>query len=161
MDQSPAKASIKFNLPPLDLFRLPPSQPHKLVTRLPLPPTDTIGAKFFRPFSINPEIFRLSLDLKLVVTFALGYTTTVLLLNRVNASRQYRPWAFSKTSSFKALVVAHNAFLALYSAWTLFGILDVMYSFSRSALAEDGQGYYAYLAELYCEVESNAFISRL
>lgn len=160
MNQSAATASVKFTLPPLDLFRLPPSQPHKLVTRLPLPPADTVGARFFRPFLINPEIFRLSLDLKLVVTFAVVYTTTVLCWNRVNASRQYRPWAFSKTSSFKALVVAHNAFLALYSAWTLLGILDLMYSFSRSAVADDGQSYYAHLAELYCEVESSAFISR-
>lgn len=160
MDLFTAKTAINFALPPLDLFKFPPSQPHKPATRLPLPPTDTSVAMFFQPFMINPKIFCLSLDLKLVLTFATLYTTTVLLLNQFNTTRQYRPWAFSKTFIFKTLVVTHNAFLALYSAWTLCGMFYVLYSYWPSAVAEEGPNYYAYLAEYFCEVESSSFLGK-
>jgi len=156
-----ANPAIEFALPPLDLFKIPPSQPHKPATRLPLPPTDTFAAAFFQPFTINPEAFRLSLNLKFVLTFATVYTATVLFWNQVNAARQYRPWAFSKTFIFKALVVTHNAFLALYSAWTWCGVICLLYSYWPSARAYTGPNYYAYMAEMVCEVESSTFLGKL
>jgi hypothetical protein len=161
MDLFTANPAIKFAFPPLDLFRLPPSQPHKPATRLPLPPTGTSAARFFGPFMINPEIFHLSLDLKLVLSFAAVYTATVLFLNHFNATRQHKPWAFSKTFIFKALVVTHNAFLALYSAWTLCGMFYLIYRHWPSAAAEEGPNYYAHIAELCCEVESSTFLGKL
>jgi len=160
MDLFTANPAIQLALPPLDLFTLPPSQPHKPATRLPLPPTNTSAAVFFQPFMINPKVFRLSLDLKFVLTFATVYTATVLFLNQVNATRQYRPWAFSRTFIFKALVVTHNVFLALFSAWILCGMFYLYYSYWPSAAAE-GPNYYAYVAELFCEVESSTFLGKL
>ncbi|KAJ5893907.1 hypothetical protein N7495_005598 [Penicillium taxi] len=69
MDLFTAKTAIKFALPPMGLFELPPSQLHKPAARLPLPPTDTSAAKLFQPFMIKSEAFRFSLDLKFVLTF--------------------------------------------------------------------------------------------
>ncbi|KAJ6031899.1 hypothetical protein N7540_002631 [Penicillium herquei] len=153
--------SIKFGLPPLELFSLPPSQLHKPTTRLPLPPSDTTSssvAKFFQPFTINGKIFDVSLDPRTVLTFVMLYATIVLILNQVNAARHYRPWNFSRTFKFKAFVIAHNVSLATYSAWTLCGISHLIYRNWPSAAIKTGPDYYAHLAEVLCEVESSAFL---
>ncbi|KAH8798602.1 GNS1/SUR4 family-domain-containing protein [Xylogone sp. PMI_703] len=41
-------------------------------------------------------------------------------------SRGFRPWAISKTRPFFWFVVAHNMFLAVYSAWTFIGMLGAL-----------------------------------
>lgn len=59
-------------------------------------------------------------------TIALVYITTITWLNSVNKKRGYRPWSFSKTRFFKSLVIVHNVFLALYSAWTFVGMVNAL-----------------------------------
>ena len=53
--------------------------------------------------------------------------TLVTYLNSVNKSRNYKPWSFSRTSVFKALVLIHNVFLAVYSAWTCLGLINALH----------------------------------
>lgn len=60
------------------------------------------------------------------ITVALLYATTTTILNRYNEKRNYKPWAISKTRAFRAFVVFHNVFLALYSAFTFFSLVNAV-----------------------------------
>lgn len=158
MDILSAHSPIKFGFPSLKLFTLPPSQPYKPTPRS--PPTtspDVLAKSLFQRVNIDPGLFYTSLDIKFVLTFTVIYVTTVLYLNQYNASRQYRPWRFTKTSTFKALVVAHNAFLALFSAWTFVSLFTILFPLWNLAVAEAGPNYYAHVAELLCETDSSAY----
>ncbi|CAG7998078.1 unnamed protein product [Penicillium salamii] len=148
MNSTNTTGTVHLGLPPLHLFSFPPSQPLK--TKLPLPPTAPTTSKLLRPISISPTIFDLSLDLQYPLTFAVIYLSVVLLLNRINASRGYKPWGFTKTSTFRALVVLHNALLGLYSAWTFYGICYTV----KSCWPHDGPDYYTQLAETMCGTDS-------
>ena len=52
--------------------------------------------------------------------------SVVSFLNQVNAGRKYKPWAISRTRFFKFLVILHNIFLAVYSAWTCVGMFTAL-----------------------------------
>jgi hypothetical protein len=45
-------------------------------------------------------------------------------MNRVNKARGYKAYGISKTRWFHWLVVLHNVFLAVYSAWTFVGMFN-------------------------------------
>ncbi|KAJ5343654.1 uncharacterized protein N7506_003478 [Penicillium brevicompactum] len=150
MNNTNSSSSIQLGLPPLHLFYFPPTQPQK--TAIPLPPTVPTTSKFLRPVSINSTIFDISLDLQFPLTIAVIYLSAVLLLNRINASRQYRPWGFSKKPTFRAFVVVHNALLALFSAWTFFGICHAL----KNCWPGQGPNYYTHIAEVICETDSKA-----
>ena len=75
------------------------------------------------PFNISPEVYHNALNVAVPITIALVYAVTVKYINTLNARRGYKPWAFSNTSAFFLLVVAHNVFLAVYSCWTFIGML--------------------------------------
>ncbi|KAL2220554.1 putative fatty acid elongase [Thermoascus aurantiacus ATCC 26904] len=139
-----AGPAIELALPPASLFSFPP-RPRP--DPIPAPPTSE--PSWHQPFNIPPELYTRLLDVKVPVTIAGVYAATVMILNRVNQDRGYRPWAFSQTRLFKVLVVLHNVFLAVYSAWTFAGMVRAF----RSAWPErdDPHGIVA-IADSLCHI---------
>ena len=81
------------------------------------------------------------------ITIAGVYATTVILVNRLNKSRGFKPYAISKTWAFKLFVLLHNIFLAVYSVWTFVGMLRAFYV---SWPNRDEHGGVAVLADAMC-----------
>ncbi|OBT76271.1 hypothetical protein VF21_03336 [Pseudogymnoascus sp. 05NY08] len=109
--------NIYFSFPSNALIQFPPSSDP---TTLPPPPAGT--ASFAPPFTIPASIYNSAYDARVPLTIASVYAVTVVTLNKVNAARGNKPWAISKTAAFRWLVVLHNVFLAVYSAWTFVGM---------------------------------------
>lgn len=107
---------VQFTFPSSSLFSFPPTGAPQ-----PLPPPP--GQPFF---DIPDHIFQAVLDPKVPLTIAALYAVTAKSLNAYNSSHGKKPWAISKTRLFKAFVVAHNVFLAIYSAWTCVGMFQTM-----------------------------------
>jgi hypothetical protein len=149
--------SIQFGLPSADIFWFTPDQPQKIARSF----SAYTPRTFLRPVPISPATFDFTLSLRFVLTFAIGYVTTVISLNKVNASRQHKPWAFSKTPIFKTLVVTHNIFLTLLSAWMFYGICFSIYSSWPTGVAREGSDYYAHVAQMLCETDSSAIRGEL
>lgn len=106
---------VSLTLPSPAFFKLPAPQAISLAPPLNEP-------SLAQPIQIPPDLYAQSLDFKVPITIACVYATTVVLLNRVNKARGHKPWAVSKTTLFKQLVILHNVFLAVYSAWTCWGM---------------------------------------
>jgi len=69
---------------------------------------------------IPADIFAALLDVRVPLTIAAVYAVSAHLFNhRANG----QPYPIAKTRLFKAFVVAHNIFLAVYSAWTFVGMV--------------------------------------
>lgn len=117
-----ADPGVKITLLPASYFKFPPSAEP---TTVPPPLADHPLRE--RPFSIPPDLYNALLSSHVPITVALVYMSVVSLLNSVNASRKYKPWAFSRTYLFKFLVILHNVFLAVYSAWTCVGMVKVLH----------------------------------
>lgn len=81
---------------------------------------------FAPPFEIPDHIYTALLDPRVPLTIATVYAVTVKALNRYNKSTNKRPWGISKTKPFFWFVVLHNVFLAVYSAWTFWGMLGAL-----------------------------------
>lgn len=160
MDVFSVRNSIKFGLPSPKLLRIP-SQPYKHDPSLHSPPLNDKPRSLLHPLNIDPGLFRTSYQLETVITFVAVYVTVVLFMNSVNASRNYRPWAFSKTSAFKGFVVAHNFLLALFSAWSLAAILYLLSNYWPSKANEHQDNYYAHIAEYFCRTEASAYQGEL
>ena len=111
-------ASFHFTHPPSYLLQFPPSNDPQTLK----PPLS--DRSFSRPFDIDPELYQHALLPVVPISIAVIYGTTVIIINRVNKARGHKPWAFSKSSAFYAFVLAHNVFLALYSAWTFMGMIN-------------------------------------
>lgn len=154
MNTAGAQPSLQFGLPPLDAFWVSRDQPQKIARAF--HESQDTSRTLLRPISISPDLYKSSLDLQVPLTFMVGYVTTVLLLNRLNASRQNKPWAFSKTHAFKKLVVLHNASLALFSAWMFYGTCYSIYTSWPAGAAKEGTDYYAHVAQMFCETDSSA-----
>ena len=105
---------------PISLVRFPPSSEP---TTLPPPPD---FAALAHPFSIPVGVYNALLSPSVPITVALVYASVVTYMNNVNAQRKWKPWAFSQTSTFKTLVILHNVILAIYSAWTLVGMVNAL-----------------------------------
>ncbi|RJE21596.1 fatty acid elongase [Aspergillus sclerotialis] len=110
--------TVRLGLPPASLLKFPPSE---LPITIPAP--DVAEPTWKQPFNIPPTLYNQLLDVRVPITVASVYAVTVMILNRVNKSRDYKPYAFSHTKLFKLLVILHNVFLALYSAWTFAGMV--------------------------------------
>ena len=112
--------SVYFTFPPASLFKLPPdSNPPALN-----PPASDHTLR--RPFTIDENVYNNVLHPAIPFTIALLYAATVAYFNKRNKERKYKPWAFSQTTLFYALIVAHNIILAIYSGWTFFGMLSTI-----------------------------------
>ncbi|KAF3390348.1 hypothetical protein F1880_009382 [Penicillium rolfsii] len=135
---------VHFRLPPRQVFDWPPDD----AAQVPFPLTQS-KATWMRPIEISPIIIRYLADVKTPLTVASVYVMTVVLLNKLNKSRGDRPWAFATTGLFKLLVILHNIFLAVYSAWTLAGLCFVLWTCWPSI---SGPDFVARLTNTICEV---------
>ncbi|PYH90018.1 hypothetical protein BO71DRAFT_335403 [Aspergillus ellipticus CBS 707.79] len=137
-------AVIHLGFPPASLLKFPPSE---LPATVPAPlisePT------WFQPFNIPPTLYNQVLDVRVPITIASVYAVTVVLVNRLNKSRGYKPYAFSQTALFKLFVILHNIFLAVYSAWTFVGMI---HAFRNSWPSRDDPNYVAAVADTLCKV---------
>ncbi|KJK77691.1 hypothetical protein H634G_07430 [Metarhizium anisopliae BRIP 53293] len=115
---SAAQAHLMAAMPDASLFNFPPTN-----EPTPLSPA-SVAVSIMRPFNIPDNIYQAALDPKVPLTIAALYAVTAKALNKFNASRNKKPWAMSKTKPFFAFVVFHNVLLAVYSAWTFWGIAD-------------------------------------
>ncbi|KAJ5882969.1 uncharacterized protein N7473_009855 [Penicillium subrubescens] len=111
--------AIRIALPPASLFSFPPAN---LPAAIPAP--HVAEATWKQPFNIPDDLYTQLLDVRVPITIASVYAVTVVLINRINKSRGYKPYGFSHTPLFKLFVVLHNVFLAVYSAWTFIGMFQ-------------------------------------
>jgi hypothetical protein len=112
--------SFKLQLPPRSLFKWPPD-PYPIAIP---PPTE--ARTFAAPFPIPAKIFNDVLDWRVPVTIGTIYMTTAIIMNKVNRDRKNVPWGFSKTKAFHYFVLAHNIFLAVFSALTFIGMIRAL-----------------------------------
>ncbi|EEH50509.1 uncharacterized protein PADG_06588 [Paracoccidioides brasiliensis Pb18] len=115
-------SSVYLSLPPSSFFKFPPSPLPETI-----PPPTVAKPTWYQPFNIPADLYRKALAPQVPLTIAALYATSVVLMNRVNKKRGYKPWALSKTTAFKAFVILHNVFLAVYSAWTFAGMIRAFY----------------------------------
>lgn len=116
-------------------FLPPPAEPATLLPPVPGPALDDPPL-----FAVPEDLYSAALDIRVPLTVAVVYAVTVKLLNRYNASRDRRPWAISRTRAFFAFVVAHNVFLAVYSAWTFVGMAGALRRSVVSPFSAGGGG---------------------
>jgi len=91
------------------------------------------------PFwDIPDHIYEAVLDPRVPLTIATLYAITAKSLNAFNTSRNKKPWRISKTRPFKVFVVAHNIFLAVYSAWTFVGMFKTLRNSIANPSGPDG-----------------------
>ncbi|KAJ5712095.1 hypothetical protein N7488_006251 [Penicillium malachiteum] len=112
-------ATVRIGLPPSSLLNFPPAE---LPVTIPAPHVSEFSWK--QPFNIPNDLYTQVLDVRVPVTIASVYALTVILINRINKSRGYKPWGFSHSKLFKLFVILHNVFLAIYSAWTFVGMFQ-------------------------------------
>ncbi|KAL1837917.1 hypothetical protein VTJ49DRAFT_3263 [Mycothermus thermophilus] len=108
-------------LPKADMFRFPPNPNSGFI---PPPPPGSIPSA--PPIHIPDHVYYAALDPRVPITIAAVYAVTVKLLNIYNKSTGKKPWAISKTLAFRWFVIAHNVFLAVYSAWTFVGMYGTL-----------------------------------
>jgi len=126
-------ASISFSLPSTSLFKFPPNSNPAFLT--PPPPG---SSAFAPPVEIPEHIYQAVLDPKVPITIAALYAVTAKALNSYNKSTGKKPWVLSKTAAFRWFVVAHNVFLAVYSAWTFVGMFGALRRTVVNPLAPTG-----------------------
>jgi GNS1/SUR4 family len=111
---------VRITPVPAVLLRFPPdSQPSALAA-------PSGESTLSHPFPIPQNIYNALLSVKVPITVALVYAATVSALNYYNDRRNQRPWPISKTRAFRAFVITHNVFLALFSAWTFVGLVNAV-----------------------------------
>lgn len=133
------------SVPESSLFTFPPTAP------APIPPA-AVPISVLRPFNIPDHIFTAALDPKVPLTIAITYAVTVKSLNIYNKKHNKKPWAISKTRPFHVFVVLHNIFLAVYSAWTFWGMLGGM---RRSILNPNGPQGIVGTADSFCRLHGS------
>ncbi|KAK9240297.1 GNS1/SUR4 family-domain-containing protein [Lipomyces kononenkoae] len=101
-------ASAILSSPPADIiFKLP------IGIELPQGPPEG---------SLLSSSFHILMDIRVPVTVATLYATCVHILNR-SRGQGAEPARFARTALFRWLVIAHNLFLCVYSAWTCLGMI--------------------------------------
>ncbi|KAF4124118.1 GNS1/SUR4 family [Geosmithia morbida] len=133
-------------VPESNLFTWPPTN-HPA----PLPPPTVESPSVMYPFNIPGPAFVSALDARVPLTIATVYAVAAKLLTRYNLSRGKRAWAISRTRPFFAFVVLHNVFLAVYSAWTFWGMLGGMRRSVANPFTTGGGGLAA-TADSLCRV---------
>ncbi|KAK4192126.1 fatty acid elongase [Podospora australis] len=113
--------SVRLSLPDSSLFTWPLNTKSGFI-----PPPPPGSAPFAPPVEIPDHIYHAVLDFRVPVTIAATYAVTAKLLNIYNKSTGKKPWAISKTFVFRWFVIFHNIFLAVYSAWTWWGMFNAL-----------------------------------
>lgn len=139
-------SGVIASLPAKSFFSLPP---YDVPYPQPPPAAGTAGLASPPLFTIPEDIFNAALNPKVPITIAAVYAVTVKLLNRYNRSTNKRPWAISKTRAFRFFVVLHNVFLAVYSAWTCYGMWRALKSSVANPSGPDGL---AGTADSFCRI---------
>ncbi|KAK8201651.1 putative fatty acid elongase [Phyllosticta capitalensis] len=126
-----------LQFPDRGLFKFPPDwAPPALAP----PPAD--GSLFGRaPFTIDADTYTQALSYKVPLAVASIYAVTVTVLNAVNRKRGNKPWRISKTRAFYLFVLAHNIFLAVYSAVTNLAMLGALRRTTPGGLLHMLTGY--------------------
>lgn len=153
MDFINSFGSVKLDFPPLETFMIP-AGPR---LRIPSKPRDATDGKFFYPFEANPFIFELSMSPVFIFTFVSIYVISVLLLNQFNTRRDFQSWAFSRTSIFRKMVITHNALLAIFSAWSIWGMIYTVRNHWRLARSELAIASTMELAEFMCQIDMGEY----
>ncbi|KAG5943588.1 hypothetical protein E4U59_000227 [Claviceps monticola] len=136
-------AYLMASMPDASLFVFPPTNEPTALSPAAQP------LSIMRPFNIPDSVYQAALDPKVPLTIAALYAVTAKALNIFNASRNKKPWAMSKTRVFFAFVVLHNVFLAVYSAWTFWGMLSTL---RRSMVSPFGPAGVAASADSLCRL---------
>lgn len=134
-------------LPDASLFGFPPAN-----APVPISPM-AVPASIMRPFNIPDHIYVAALDYTVPLTIATLYAVTIKSLNVYNKSRNKKPWAISKTRPFFAFVVLHNIFLAVYSAWTFWGMVGTM---RRSIISPMGPAGFVGTVDSFCRLHGSS-----
>ncbi|KAL2140876.1 hypothetical protein VTI28DRAFT_3167 [Corynascus sepedonium] len=136
--------SAAVPLPQAYPFRFPPNPNLRFV-----PPPPAGSTSFSPPIDIPDHVYNALLDPKVPIIIAVIYIMTVKAFNTYNKSTGKRPWAISKIFAFRLFIIAHNMFLAVYSAWTWCGIYGTL---KRSIISPFGpQGISGFVDSL-CRV---------
>jgi hypothetical protein len=114
---------VKLTTLPVSYYKFPPASDPTIV---PPPRANYREPTLAHPFTIPTHIYNDLLKPQVPITFALVYMSLVSILNQFNANRNHKPWAISRTRFFKLLVILHNIFLAVYSAWTCAGMVNAL-----------------------------------
>ncbi|CAJ2506156.1 Uu.00g002860.m01.CDS01 [Anthostomella pinea] len=120
----------------------------------PYPAPESIPPPHFGlPFTIPDSWFVAALDPKVPITIATVYAVSAKALNAYNRSTGKKPWAISKTRAFKIFVVLHNVFLAVYSAWTWYGMFNAL---RKSIASPAGPNGWAGTVDSFCKFHGPA-----
>jgi hypothetical protein len=98
----------------------------------------------------DPKFYNYTLDIRFPFFWAASYMTTTLLFNRINRSRKNKPWAVSRSQSFRAFVLMHNVFLAVLSAWAFLATCKVVLS---QAPPPNEANYLVHVVDRLCRTE--------
>ena len=129
--------------PPVDLFKFPV---------VPEPQSIPPSPHFNAPFTIPDWLFTAALETKVPLTIAAAYAISAKALNAYNKSTGKKPWAISKTKAFKVFVILHNVFLAVYSAWTWWGMLHAL---KNTVASPTGPNGWAGTVDSFCRVHGS------
>ncbi|CAI7574079.1 unnamed protein product [Penicillium pancosmium] len=138
------QATVRIALPPASLLKFPPTE---LPETIPAPHVSEFTWK--QPFNIPNGLYTQLLDVRVPITIASVYAITVVVINRINKRRGYKPWGFSNTPLFKLFVILHNVFLAVYSAWTFAGMFQ---AFGHSWADRDQPNGLAGVVDSLCKI---------
>jgi len=139
-------------LPAASLFSFPPNSNPAFI-----PPPAPGSMPNSAPFSIPDHVYRAALDVRVPVTIAAVYAMTVRAMNQYNRSTGKKPWSLSRTRLFFAFVVLHNVLLAVYSAWTWWGMLGAA---RRSFVSPFGPDGLAGTVDSLCRLSGAAGLGR-
>ncbi|KLU88910.1 hypothetical protein MAPG_07891 [Magnaporthiopsis poae ATCC 64411] len=140
--------NVHLGLPSPSLFSFPPNPDPAFI-----PPAAPGSMASAPPFHIPDHIYQSVLDPKVPITIAAVYAVTIKSLNAYNKSTNRRPWAISKTRPFFWFVVLHNVFLAVYSAWTFWGMIGTM---RRAVVSPFGPDGLAGTVDSFCRLQGPA-----
>ncbi|KAF2816081.1 uncharacterized protein BDZ99DRAFT_565953 [Mytilinidion resinicola] len=134
--------SFHIKMPSHSLFKFPPDSAPPA-----LPPPNEFS--FGNPFPIPAKLYNQALSEKWPITIASIYVFTVVSINAYNRKQGNKPWAISKTWWFKAFVVLHSSFLAVYSGVTFAAMVRAL---SRSFPAIDNQYGIVGFTDALCKI---------
>lgn len=112
--------TLYLGLPPRSLFKFPPDAAPPAIAPHSAEPT------IANPFNISNELFNAVLSPTVPLTIAAVYATTVSLINAYNRKHGNKAWGIAKTRPFKAFVILHNVFLAVYSFVTCLAMIRAL-----------------------------------
>ncbi len=136
-------ADIFTTVPAASLFSFPPNSS----PALPPPPAGSMASA--PPFDIPERLYQAALEPWVPLTLATLYAVTAKALNKYNLSTGKKPWAVTKTRAFFGFVVVHNVFLAVYSAWTWWGMLGAL---RRSVVSPAGPSGWPGTVDSFCRL---------